>query len=129
MPGGPGDFGGVQPPRPLVAQFDKDGDKRLNASERKAAREFVAAQPAGGFGGPGFGPPGGRGFGGGTETPTGPSPRFDAATAKTYPASVPFYDLATLRTLRFDFYPKSASRSRSITTRASGKSILRSVST
>ncbi len=46
--------------RKLVPQFDKDGDGRLNAEERKAAREFVKTQGGGkgGFGGgkKGFGP-------------------------------------------------------------------------
>src|SRR5580765_6820106 len=42
-PGGPGRGGfGVmmQEETKLVKQFDKDGDKRLNAAERKAARDF-----------------------------------------------------------------------------------------
>ena len=42
-PFGPGGFGGE---RPLVAKFDKDGDKRLDTAERKAAREWLAAEPA-----------------------------------------------------------------------------------
>ncbi len=29
------------------AQFDKDGDKRLNAEERKTGREFTSRQGAG----------------------------------------------------------------------------------
>ena len=50
-PFGPGGFGG--PGRPggpmqeeikVVSQFDKDGDKRLNAEERQAARAFLAKQ-------------------------------------------------------------------------------------
>src|SRR5687767_10153128 len=47
-PGGPGPGGGMgqggmgaQPDLELVKQFDKDGNKRLNAAERKAAREFL----------------------------------------------------------------------------------------
>jgi spore coat protein CotH len=48
----------------LVKQFDKDGDKRLNATERKAAREFLQKERAAGRGPRGFGGPGGgRGFG------------------------------------------------------------------
>src|SRR4051812_16905228 len=43
-----GGFGG--PPmgqeRKILAQFDKDGNKRLDAAERKAAREWLATQPA-----------------------------------------------------------------------------------
>ena len=31
----------------LVAQFDKDADKRLNAAERKEARTWLAAQGGG----------------------------------------------------------------------------------
>src|SRR5205809_178496 len=38
---GPGGFGGVREKTKLVKQFDKDGDGRLNAAERKAAREFL----------------------------------------------------------------------------------------
>lgn len=56
MPGMPG----MQEDRPLVAQFDRDKNKRLDASERKAAREWLASQPSQGFGrGPGGGRPGG----------------------------------------------------------------------
>ena len=44
--GRPGGFGGVREGRKLVAQFDKDGDKRLNAAERQAAREFLAKERA-----------------------------------------------------------------------------------
>jgi hypothetical protein len=48
----------------LVKQFDKDGDKRLNAAERKAARDFLQKERAAGRGPRGFGGPGGgRGFG------------------------------------------------------------------
>ena len=74
-PGGPGQFGpgpgGMGPnqsERPLVAQFDKDGDKRLNAAERRDARTWLETQPGmgpggrGGRGGPGG--PGGMGRGG-----------------------------------------------------------------
>jgi hypothetical protein len=57
--------GGFGPPgiggeRKIVAQFDKDGDGRLNNDERKAAREFLKKnQPVGkGFGPPGKGPMG-----------------------------------------------------------------------
>ncbi|MBM3836406.1 MAG: spore coat protein CotH [Verrucomicrobia bacterium] len=55
--GGPGfgGFGGGPQQTKLVPQFDKDGDKRLNAEERKAAREFLQTRRAQGRG------PGGRG--------------------------------------------------------------------
>lgn len=99
FPGGPGGFGpGAQPERALVAEFDKDGDERLNAAERKAAREHLASQPsARGRGGRGmFGMPGGA--------PTfATGPQVDRSTVQTYPASVPFYDLASVRTLFLDF--------------------------
>ena len=49
----------MQQERKLVAQFDKNGDKRLDAAERKAAREWLATQPAAGFGGRRGGPVGG----------------------------------------------------------------------
>lgn len=39
--------GGAQAPREVVSQFDKDGDKRLNAAERKAAREGMGTQGGG----------------------------------------------------------------------------------
>ena len=46
-PGGPGGPGGMmQQETKLVKQFDKDGDKRLNAEERKAARAFLSQQGA-----------------------------------------------------------------------------------
>lgn len=35
----------MQPEIQLVKQFDKDGDKRLNAAERKAARQYLADNP------------------------------------------------------------------------------------
>ena len=46
-----GGFGPMQQERKVVAQFDKDGNKRLDAAERKVAREWLATQPSGGFGG------------------------------------------------------------------------------
>jgi hypothetical protein len=62
---GPGGFGGMmQSETKLVKQFDQDGDNRLNAAERKAAREFLQKERAAGGGPRGFGGPGGRrGFG------------------------------------------------------------------
>ena len=53
----------------LLAQFDKNGDGKLDAEERKAMVDSMAAMrarmSAAGAGGGGFGPPGGGGFGGG----------------------------------------------------------------
>ena len=85
----------------LVKEFDKNGDKRLDAQERKAAR--AAAVNRGGGGG-GFGG-GGFGFfrgGGGGATPS-PGPKVAPADARTYPASVNLYDLTALRTLFLQF--------------------------
>jgi len=96
-PGGGRGFGGAQPDRPIVAQFDKDGDKRLNAAERREARTFLESQGAG-RGGRGRG-----GFGGAAAGPVQPGPSIDRATVKPVPASVPFYDLNTVRTLFLDF--------------------------
>jgi hypothetical protein len=71
--------GGVQPARAVVKQFDRDGNGRLNAAERQAAREFLATQPSGGFG---------RGGRGAFATPAAPSPVFNPDTARSS-ASVP----------------------------------------
>jgi hypothetical protein len=93
--------GGFGPPmqqeRELVRQFDKNGDKRLDAAERKVARAWLATQPAGGFGGRG-GP--GRG---GNSTPPVPGRKMAPADVKSYPASVPLYDMSTIRTLFLQF--------------------------
>ena len=99
-----GGFGGVQPERKLVAQFDKDGDKRLNAAERKAALDFVQAEGGSGrgFGRRGFGMP---------ATPAEPGPKVARASVKVYPASVPFYEPNTLRTIFFDFTTPIGKRS------------------
>ena len=51
----------------LLAQFDKNGDGKLDADERTAMAAAMRARmaAAGAGGGGGFGPPGGGGFGGG----------------------------------------------------------------
>lgn len=112
--GGPGGFGGgpgMQPERKLIPQFDRDGDKHLNATERQAAREFLKANPAPGRGGRGFGPggPGGGGFPrggpggrGGRSEPASPGEKLTAADVKLYDGE-PLYDSATLRTLFLTF--------------------------
>ncbi|MCC7010016.1 MAG: CotH kinase family protein [Acidobacteria bacterium] len=87
--------GGVPQTREVLRQFDKDGNGRLSAEERRDARAFLETQPARGFG------RGGRG--GTTAGPAQPSPKFDATRAQTFPASVSFYDPGTLRTLIFEF--------------------------
>ncbi len=104
---GPGGFQGPPPMGPgfpggereIVAQFDKNGDKRLDTAERKAARESLAADPAprgfGRRGGPG-------GFGRGGMTPGSPGRKLTPADVKSYP-SAPLYDLDTLRTVFLQF--------------------------
>jgi len=68
--GGPGMGGpGMQAERKILAQFDKDKDKRLNAAERLEARLWLESQPATGPGGRGGRGGPGRGGTGGAMTP------------------------------------------------------------
>ncbi|HET9217617.1 MAG TPA: hypothetical protein VFR18_11595, partial [Terriglobia bacterium] len=79
-------FGG--PEQPMLARFDKDGDKKLNAAERKAALSALG-------GGGGFYR---RSYGAGRPgLPVSPS------SVRNVPESVPFYNGDTLRTLFFQF--------------------------
>lgn len=93
--------GGFGPPmqqeRKVLKQFDRNGDKRLDAAERQAAREWLATQPSTGFGRRG-GP-----FGAGMAEPPTPGRKMSPADVKSFP-SAPVYDPATLRTafLRFE---------------------------
>jgi hypothetical protein len=100
-PGGPGGGRGFGPmggpDQEIVATFDKNGDKRLDAGERRAAREFMESQ-GGGRGG--FR---GRGFGQAPASPPQPGSRLDPSSVRSVAASVPFYDLDTIRTLFFQF--------------------------
>jgi hypothetical protein len=82
------------PDQAILGQFDKDGDKRLNADERTAAREFLAAQ------GGGRGMPGGRGPA--TAAPQ-QGPRIEKSAVRAVGSAVPLYDLETVRTYFFDF--------------------------
>jgi hypothetical protein len=97
-------MGPNQAERPVVAQFDKDGDKRLNAAERRDARTWLESQPGmgpggrGGRGGPGG--PGGMGRGG--MQPGSPGPALTPAQVKNYGAE-PFYDPTVLRTFFIQF--------------------------
>lgn len=95
----PGGFGGVRERQSVVAMFDKDGDKRLNAAERQAALAYLESQGSGrrGFG---FGR---RGAAAGDAAAPAAGPKVARASVKVYPASVPLYDLGALRTLFFDF--------------------------
>src|SRR5262249_1726467 len=86
--------------RKILKDFDKDGDGRLNAEERQAAREALKKQ-GGGFGpGPkgGFGPPGMFGW----KDPPRPGPRVTPEDVKTYPDK-PLYEPTVLRTLFLTF--------------------------
>lgn len=102
--GGPGGFGGPMTQKTkLVKQFDKDGDGRLNASERKAAREFLQKERTQGRGRRGFGGPrGGFGGRGGEQTPPQPGEKLSPADVKSFP-DAPLYDAQTLRTFFLEF--------------------------
>jgi hypothetical protein len=99
--GGPGGRGGpFGQERKILAQFDKNNDKRLDSAERKTAREWLETQGGGGF--RGFGGrrgsgPGGRGF-----AAASPGARLTPADVKVYP-SAPLYDPGTLRTVFLQF--------------------------
>lgn len=91
-----GGFGGpMQQQRKILAQFDKNGDKRLDAAERKTAREWLATQPSGGFGGRRGGP-----FG--NAAPPEPGRKLTPADVKSYPTA-PVYDPMTIRTAFLQF--------------------------
>ncbi len=94
--GGPPEMGEVK----LVKKFDKDGDKRLNNAERKAAREYLAKSSSRREG---FGPRGGGPFGRGqTQEAPKPGPKLSPADVKTY-GDEPLYDMKVLRTLFLEF--------------------------
>jgi hypothetical protein len=76
----------------LVEQFDKDGDKRLNAVERRAARSYMETQRFGGRGR--FGPQIGA--------PEHGRPMSPSDVKSPYP-STPLYDMNTVRTIFIDF--------------------------
>ncbi len=93
---GPGGMG--QQHLKLVEKFDKDGDKRLNAQERKAAREYLVKEQAAGRGrrGPRFR------FGGESEGEAKPGPKVSANEVKAFPQA-PLYDPQVVRTLFLEF--------------------------
>lgn len=97
-PGGPGGFGGPGASVELIPKFDKNADKRLDAAERKKAREFLAEEKAAGRGqrGP-------RMRGGGNQTPPEPGPKLAPADVKSFSTNTPLYDALTVRTLFLDF--------------------------
>jgi hypothetical protein len=93
---GGGFGGGVRADVPLTKQFDTDGNGWLNASERKAARDYAEAN------GIGRGR-GGRGGGGMRAVQVDPGPRLSPRGVRSYDASVDLYDESTLRTLFLEF--------------------------
>ncbi|MBI5688899.1 MAG: CotH kinase family protein [Verrucomicrobia bacterium] len=89
--------------RKILAQFDRDGNKRLDATERAAARDFLQQERAGnprGFGGRGPGGPPGRG--GRTSTPPETGEKIVAAEVATF-TNEPLYGPGVLRTLFLEF--------------------------
>jgi len=80
----------------LVEQFDKDGDGRLNATERQAARDHIKAEAANW-------PNRMRDPGSGRqEEPAKPGVKLSLADVKSYPDK-PFYDPTIVRTLFLEF--------------------------
>ena len=98
---GPGGFGAPQADTKLVTQFDKDGDKRLNTAERKAAREWLGKEKAEGRGPRRPGPPGGRRPNENLPPPA-PGAKVSPADVKSFPDAL-LYDLATVRTVFLEF--------------------------
>jgi hypothetical protein len=101
-PGGFGFGGPLQQEIKVVKQFDRDGDKRLNADERQAARQYLREQRSGrgpgGFGGR----RGGFGRAGENEEPPQAGRRLTPSDVQSFPGA-PVYDLATLRTFFLEF--------------------------
>ncbi len=85
--------------RKLVKDFDQDGDGRLDAAERKAARASLAKEKAAGTGRKGFGPPPGM-FG--AETPAKPGPQVAVADAPRF-TELPLFSLDAFRTFFLEF--------------------------
>jgi hypothetical protein len=100
-PGGFGGFGrgpggpGMQEEKKVVSRFDKDGDGRLNANERKAAREWLKTENSGN----------GRRFGRrgpGNEEPAKPGRKLVPGDVQNFP-DAPLYGAMTLRTFFLEF--------------------------
>ena len=91
--------GGVRENRRLVQQFDRNGDHRLDAAERKSAREFLASEIAEGRNerrGP-------RPFGRNENAePVKPGPRVAVGDAKSFP-DAPLYASNVVRTFFLEF--------------------------
>lgn len=84
---------GAEPDIAVLDTFDRDRNRRLDRAERDAAREYLTAHPELRR------PARAR-----TMTRTGsPGAALDPKNVKSYPASVPLYDGATLRTFFLQF--------------------------
>lgn len=89
---------GGQQEQKLIPQFDQDGDKRLNAAERKAARDFLTANGGARKGGPrGPGGPGGQ-----HSEPAKPGRALTPAEVKNFP-DAGLFDETVLRTFFLEF--------------------------
>lgn len=82
----------------LVEKFDRNGDKRLDDAERKAAREFLAQEREAGRGPRRPGPRGGNQGG----TPPTPGPKVTTTEVKTF-GDKPLYDPTVVRTFFLEF--------------------------
>jgi hypothetical protein len=87
--------GGAMPDLELVAKFDRDADKRLDAAERKAAIEYLTANPQ-------LKTPPRGGGGRGATVPGTPGRRLTPSDVKAYKTE-PVFDPGTLRTLFLEF--------------------------
>jgi hypothetical protein len=83
-------FGGLQQEVKLVERFDQNGDKRLDAAERRAARESLRGSGA-------------RLVRSGGIASVAPGARMTPADVKPVPGKVPLYDPATIRTIFLQF--------------------------
>ncbi len=81
----------------LIPKFDKDGDKRLNDDERKAAREYIVKQRSSQFGGRGFRGP----FRGNVSQPQA-GIKITTNDVKIYP-NLPLYSSNIVRTIFVEF--------------------------
>jgi hypothetical protein len=85
-----------QPERKIVKEFDTDGNQRLDAAERAAARQWLRQQQSERRGGSA------RFDRGGAVASPEPGMRLTPREVRTYP-SRPLYDLKTLRTVFLTF--------------------------
>ena len=85
---------GAEPDIPILARFDRNGDKRLDHAERTAAREYLTAHPE-------LRRPvrvGARSTRVGT-----PGAKLTPKDVKTYPTTIPLYAADALRTVFLEF--------------------------